>query len=164
MSELHLAKLIESQILLDTVLLSLLFSLSIMSDSLWPHGLQHARLPCPSLSPWVGSDSRQLSRWCCLTILFSAICFSFLCHHPLFNLSQHQGLFQWVFSSTLLYDIIFSALVLLFICKGPFIESWIGVLHYILINHAITFWASPVAQLVKNLPVMWEIWVRSLGW
>ena len=26
------------------------------------------------------------------------------------------------------------------------------------------FWASLVAQLVKNLPVMWEIWVQSLGW
>ena len=25
-------------------------------------------------------------------------------------------------------------------------------------------WASLVAQLVKNLPAMWEIWVRSLGW
>ena len=26
------------------------------------------------------------------------------------------------------------------------------------------FWASPVAQLVKNLPGMWETWVQSLGW
>ena len=25
-------------------------------------------------------------------------------------------------------------------------------------------WASPVAQLVKNLPAMWETWIRSLGW
>ena len=33
----------------------LLFGLSVMSDILWPHGLQHARLPCPSLSPGVGS-------------------------------------------------------------------------------------------------------------
>ena len=28
-------------------------SCSVVSDSLWPHGLQHARLPCPSPSPWV---------------------------------------------------------------------------------------------------------------
>ena len=35
-----------------------------MSDSLRPSGLQHARLPCPSLSPRVCSDSRPLSRWC----------------------------------------------------------------------------------------------------
>ena len=33
----------------------LLFSHQIISDFLWPHGLQHARLPCPSLSPGVGS-------------------------------------------------------------------------------------------------------------
>ena len=28
----------------------------------------------------------------------------------------------------------------------------------------LTFWASLVAQLLKNLPAMWETWVRSLGW
>ena len=35
-----------------------------MSDSLWPHGLQHARIPCPSLSPGVCSNSNPLS-WRC---------------------------------------------------------------------------------------------------
>ena len=69
-----------------------LFTRSVVSDSLRPHGLQHARLPCPSPSSgvqthvhWI-SDDIQLSR-------------------PLsspsptaFNLSQHQGLFQWVSS------------------------------------------------------------------
>ena len=39
-----------------------------MSDSLWPHGLQHARLPCPSPSPGVCSNSCPLSRWCHPTI------------------------------------------------------------------------------------------------
>ena len=34
----------------------LLFNCSVVSDSLWPHGLQHARLPCPSLSPRVCSN------------------------------------------------------------------------------------------------------------
>ena len=34
-----------------------------MSDSLWPHGLQHTRLPCPSLSPRVCSNSCPLSPW-----------------------------------------------------------------------------------------------------
>ena len=42
----------------------LLFSHSVMSDSLWPHGLQHARLPCPSPSPGACSNSCPLSRWC----------------------------------------------------------------------------------------------------
>ena len=70
----------------------LLFSHLVMSDSLWPHGLQHARLPCPSPSlgtcsthiHWVG-DASQPS-------------------HPLMpfspsalNLSQHQGLFHELF-------------------------------------------------------------------
>ena len=49
----------------------LLFSRSVMSDSLWPHGLQHARLPCPSVSPGVCSRSRPLSRWCHPTSLSS---------------------------------------------------------------------------------------------
>ena len=71
----------------------LLFSRSVMSDSLQPHGLQHARLPCPSLSPRVYSNSCPLSQWCFLTISSSSALFSFA-----FNFSQHQGLFQWLSS------------------------------------------------------------------
>ena len=41
----------------------LLFSRSVMSDSLQPHGLQHAWLPCPSSSPGVCSNSCPLSWW-----------------------------------------------------------------------------------------------------
>ena len=41
----------------------LLFSLEVMPDSLRPHGLQHTRLPCPSPSPGVCSNSYPLS-WC----------------------------------------------------------------------------------------------------
>ena len=52
-----------------------------MSDSLWPHGLQHARLLCPPLSPRVYSDSCPLSQWCYLTISCSATPFSF-CLQP----------------------------------------------------------------------------------
>ena len=72
---------------------SVQFSHSVVSDSLWHHGLQHTRLSCPSPTPgatqthvhWVG-DAIQPS-------------------HPLlspspttFNLYQHQGLFQWISS------------------------------------------------------------------
>ena len=46
----------------------LLFSRSVMSDSLRPHGLQHARLLCPPLSSGVCSDSCSWSWWCHLTI------------------------------------------------------------------------------------------------
>ena len=35
-----------------------------MSNSLWPHGLQHTRLPCPSPTPGACSNSCPLSRWC----------------------------------------------------------------------------------------------------
>ena len=49
------------------------FSLSVMSDSLWPHGLQHARLPCPSPTPGAYSISCPLSWWCHPTISSSVI-------------------------------------------------------------------------------------------
>ena len=42
-------------------------------DSSRPHGLQHARLPCPSLTPGVCSDSCSSSQWCHLTIFFPSI-------------------------------------------------------------------------------------------
>ena len=67
---------------------------SVVSNSLRPHGLQHVKLPCPSLTPRACSTHvHQVS---------DAIQTS----HPLsspspptFNLSQHQGLFKWVSSS-----------------------------------------------------------------
>ena len=70
------------------------FSLSVMSDSLWLHGRQHARIPCPChLLELVQTHVHQVG---------DAIQSS----HPLsspsspaFNLCQHQGLFQWVSSS-----------------------------------------------------------------
>ena len=46
-----------------------------MSDSLWPHGLQHARLPCPS-TPRACSNSCPLSPWCHPTVSSSVIPFS----------------------------------------------------------------------------------------
>ena len=52
----------------------LLFSRSVMSNSLWPHGLQHARLPCPLLSPGVYSNSCPSSQWCHPTISSSVTC------------------------------------------------------------------------------------------
>ena len=55
----------------------LLFNCQVMSDSLWPHGLWHARLPCSSLSPGVCLNSCPLGRWCYLTISSSATPFSF---------------------------------------------------------------------------------------
>ena len=50
-------------------------SLSV-SDSLWPHGRQHSRPPCPSVTPWVYSNSCPLSWWCHPTTSSSVIPFS----------------------------------------------------------------------------------------
>ena len=52
------------------------FSCSVMSDCLWPHGLQHTRLLCPSLSPRACSNSCPLSRWCHPTLSSSVVPFS----------------------------------------------------------------------------------------
>ena len=62
---------------METLHRMLLFSRWAVSDSLQPHGLQHARLPCPSPSPRVWSNSCPQSQWCYLTILSSAAHFSF---------------------------------------------------------------------------------------
>ena len=70
------------------------FSCSVMSDSLRTHGLQHARLPCPSPTPGACSNSCPSSQW-----HHSTISSSVTPSPPTFNLSQHQGLFQWVSSS-----------------------------------------------------------------
>ena len=48
----------------------------VTADSLWPSGLQHTRLPCPSPSPGACSDSCPMSRWCHPTISSSVIPFS----------------------------------------------------------------------------------------
>ena len=57
----------------------LLFNHSVISNSLWSHGLQHTRLPCPSLLPRICSNSCPLSQWCYPTISSSVTLFS---SHP----------------------------------------------------------------------------------
>ena len=75
-------------------LTSVQFSRSVVSDSLQPHELQHARLPCPSPTPRACSNSCPSSRCCHPTISSSVVPFS-SCPQSF----QHQGLFQWVSSS-----------------------------------------------------------------
>ena len=62
-------------------------SVSGVSDSLWPHGLQYTRPPCPSPTPRACSNSCPSSRWCHPTISSSVVPF-----FPTFNLSQCQCL------------------------------------------------------------------------
>ena len=58
------------------LLKSVQFSCSVMSNSLRPYGLQHARPPCPSPTPGAYSNSHPLSLWCHPTISSSVIPFS----------------------------------------------------------------------------------------
>ena len=75
------------------VVVSVQFSCSVMSDSLRPHGLQHARLPCPSPIPGAYSNSCPLSQWCHPTISSSVVPFS-SCLQP----SPASGSLKWISS------------------------------------------------------------------
>ena len=84
-----------------TITLSVQFSHSVMSDSLWLHELQHARPPCPSPTPGVHSNSHPSNQWCHPAISSSVIPFS-SCPQSLpasesFPMSQ---LFAWGGQST----------------------------------------------------------------
>jgi len=61
---------------------SVQFSHSVVSDSLWPHELQHVRTPCPSPTPRIHSDSCPSSQWCHPAISSSVVPFS-SCSQPL---------------------------------------------------------------------------------
>ena len=54
----------KTKIMASSPISSVQFSCSVVSDSLWPYGLQHTRLPCPSPTPGVYSNPCPLSRWC----------------------------------------------------------------------------------------------------
>ena len=143
-----------------------------MSDSLQPHGVWHIRLPCPSLSPRVCSNSCPLHQWCYLTILSSAA----------FNLSQHHSLSQRVGSLyqgakalepqlqhqsfpvniqdwfplglTGLISLLSKGLSRVFFSTTVWKHQFFGA--------QTSLWASLVTQRLKCLPAMQETWVRSL--
>ena len=75
---------------------------SVVSDSLWPHGLQYTRPPCPPATPRVYSNACPLSQWCHPTISTSVIPFSsHLQSFPASRSSQMSQLFasrMWVWS------------------------------------------------------------------
>jgi len=97
------------------------FSCSVLSDSLWTRGLQHAGLPCPSPTPRAYSNSCPLCQWCHPTISSSGIPFSShlqscpvsgsfpMCQlfasggQSIGVLLQHQY-FQWILRTNSLYD------------------------------------------------------------
>ena len=95
-----------------------------MSDTLQLHGLQHTRLPCPSPSP----------KACLLKLIsLSQCCHPTVCPllsppPPAFNLSQHQGLFQWVSSSHQMAKILELQLqhqIFKWIFRTDFLSEWL---------------------------------------
>ena len=72
------------------------FRCSVMSNSLWPCGLQHTRLPCPSPTPRVYSNSCPFSQWYHSRILSSAVPFSSrLQSFPTSGFFQMSWFFGW---------------------------------------------------------------------
>ena len=79
-----------------TLCIYLLFSCSVVSNFLQPRRLQHTRLPCPSPSPGVCSNSGPLSQWCHPTISSSVVPFSSsLLSFP----ASRSFLMSWLFVS-----------------------------------------------------------------
>ena len=74
---------------------SVQLSHSVVSDSLWPHELQHARPPCPSPTPGLYSNSCPSSRWCHPAISSSVIPFSCPQSLPVSGSFPMSQLFTW---------------------------------------------------------------------
>ena len=119
-----------------------------MSDSLQPHGLQHARFPCPSLSPGVCSNSCPLSWWFHPIIWSSVAPFSSCI--PSFPASGYFPMNQLFTSGGQTIGASVSASVLPMNIQDSFSLGLTGL-------------ASLVAQMVKNLPAIQKALVWSLG-
>ena len=99
------------------------FSHSVVSDPLQPHGLQYARLPCPSPNPGACSNSCP-SSWYAIQPSYPLSSPS----PPTFNLSQHRGLFQWVSSSHQMAKVLefqFQHQSFQWIFRTDFMEDWL---------------------------------------
>ena len=136
-----------------------------MSDSWWPHGLQHSRLLCLSTSPVTCSDSCPLNQWCNPQSVDDAIQSS----HPMlspfppaFNLPQHQGLFQCVSSSHYGQNIgaSTSASVLPMNIQGLFHLGWTGCISL----HSKDLWrvfSNIIVQKYQFFTAHFSLWSNS---
>ena len=116
-----------------------------VSDSLWPHGPQDTRPPCPSPTPGDCSNSCPLSQWCHPTISSSVVPFSSCL--PSFPASGFFPVSQFFASGGQSIGASASASVL-----PVHIQDWFPI------------GLAPMAQSVKNPPVMGKTLVLSLGW
>ena len=103
---------------------SVQFSHSVMSDSLRPHGVKHARPPCLSPTPGAYSNSCPLSRWCHPTISSSVIPFS--SHLQSFSASESFQMSQFFASGGQSIGISASASVLPMNIQDWFPLEWTG--------------------------------------
>ena len=118
---------------------SVQFSHSVVSNSLWPHGLQHARPPCPSPTPGVYASSCPLSRWCHPTILSSVAPST-----PVLNISQSQDFFKWVSSShQVAKSIGASAIASVF---PIYIQNWF----HLGLTGLISLWSKELSRVFPN--------------
>ena len=113
---------------------SVQFSLSVMSNSLLPHGLQHARPPCPSPAPGIYSNSCPLSQWChpaissCHPLLLLPSIF------PSIRVFSNKSVLRirwpkyWSFTFNISpsneYSGLIDCLVRYWVCLGPFVSSF----------------------------------------
>ena len=99
---------------------------SVMSSSLQPHGLQHTRLPCPSPTPGVYSNSCPSSRWCHPTISSTVVPFS--SHIQSFPASGSFPMSQFFTSGDKNIGVSASASVLPMNIQGWSPLVWIGLI------------------------------------
>ena len=104
--------------------LSVQFSHSVVSDSLWPHGLRHARLLCPSPIPRACSNSCPLSRWCHPPISSFVVPFSSNLHS--FPASRPFPMSQFFVSGGQSIGVSVSASVLPMNIQDSFSLGWTG--------------------------------------
>ena len=106
------------------VLSSVQFSCSVVSDSLWPQGLQHTRLPCPSPTPIAYSNSCPFNQWCHPTI--SSFVIPFSSHLQSFSASGCFQMNQFFTSSSQSTGVSASASVLSMNTQDWFPWEWTG--------------------------------------
>ena len=153
-----------------------ILSCSVMSDSLWPRELQHIRLPCPWPTPGACSNSCPSSRWCHPAISSSVIPFSSRLQS--FPASGSFSVSQFFTSGGQSIAVSASASVFPMNIQDWFPLRLTGLISYSprdsrevsptpqfksIDSSALSF-LSLVAQRVKSLLAMQEIWVRSPGW
>ena len=105
-------------------MLSVQFSHSVTSECLWPHALQHARLPSPSPTPGAYTNSCSLSQWCHPTTSSSVIPFS--SHLQSFPASGSFPMIQFFASGGQSIGVSASASVLLMNTQDLFPLRWTG--------------------------------------